>query len=133
MLMRTLAYRFVTTLLTVLGLNVVAVSAQNFQLVRLGTFAHGSFDQAGAEIGAYDPATKRAFVTNGARKSIDVLNLINPSSPAFLFLIDLSPRSANSVAFRDGVLAIAVEAANRTDPGSVEFFDAFGNHLKSVP
>jgi DNA-binding beta-propeller fold protein YncE len=132
MLMRTLAYRFVTTLLIVLGLN-VAVSAQNFQLVKLGTFAHGSFDQAGAEIGAYDPATKRAFVTNGARKSIDVLNLINPSSPAFLFLIDLSPRSANSVAFRDGVLAIAVEAANRTDPGSVEFFDAFGNHLKSVP
>jgi len=99
MLMRTAFLRIVRCLSVLLTLNVVSLSAQNFQLVKLGTFAHGSFDQAGAEIGAYDPATKRAFVTNGARKSVDVLNLANPASPSFLFLINLSPRSANSVAF----------------------------------
>jgi DNA-binding beta-propeller fold protein YncE len=133
MFMRSSILRVIPCLSLLFGLNAVSLSAQNFQLVRLGTFAHGSFDQAGAEIGAYDPATKRAFVTNGARKSVDVLNVSNPASPSFLFLINLSPRAANSVAFRDGVLAIAVEAANKTDPGSVEFYDAFGTHLKSVP
>ena len=75
MLMRTSILQVIRCLSILLSLNAVSLSAQNFQLVKLGTFAHGSFDQAGAEIGAYDPATKRAFVTNGARKSVDVLNL----------------------------------------------------------
>lgn len=39
---------------------------------------------------------------------------------------------ANSVSTRNGILAIAVEAAVRTDPGFVAFYDTDGNRLSVV-
>ncbi|HET6410139.1 MAG TPA: choice-of-anchor I family protein [Chthoniobacteraceae bacterium] len=88
-----------------------------------------------AEIVAHDPVTHRLFVVNFPASRIDVIDATNPLNPVIVGSIDITPYggSANSVAVKDGVIAIAVEAVVRTDPGSVVFFDTNLNYLNSVP
>ncbi len=84
-----------------------------------------------AEIAAYDPATKRVFSTNFALNQIDVVDISNPAVPALLFTIPTGGQP-NSVAVREGVVAVAVQAAVKTDPGQVKFYDTAGSLLSSV-
>lgn len=71
------------------------------------------------------------FVTNSADNSLDIVDI---TSPAARTRVDLSPYGAgpNSVAVRAGVVAVAVEAAPKTDPGRVVFFDAAGRYLNAL-
>jgi DNA-binding beta-propeller fold protein YncE len=87
----------------------------------------GSYDGAAlgaAEITAYDAGTKRLFVVNGANGTVDVLNLANPASPAKVGSLDVSGigASVNSVAVHEGLVALAIQAAVKTDPGFVAFY-----------
>lgn len=79
-----------------------------------------------AEIVAHDPKTQRLFVVNFPAARIDVVSIKDPTNPEIIGAIDITPYggSANSVAVRDGIIAVAVEAVERTDPGSVVFFDS---------
>lgn len=101
-------------------------------LREIGRHVHGVF---GAEIAAFDPASRRLFVVN--RSTIDVLDLAHPAAPSLLTRIpvdSLYGGGANSVAARQGVVAVAVE--NREDrqaPGRVVFLDAAGALLGQVP
>ncbi|MBD0254259.1 MAG: hypothetical protein ICV83_00960, partial [Cytophagales bacterium] len=97
---------------------------------RLGTYASGIFDDGGAEIPAYDPSTRRLFVVN-AQGTVDVLDVTNPASPGKLFAIDIKTLTGggtpNSVAVRDGLVAVAVERQDDAEnqlPGLVAFFRA---------
>ncbi|MFZ9375308.1 MAG: choice-of-anchor I family protein [Burkholderiaceae bacterium] len=71
-----------------------------------------------AEITAYDASTARLFVVNGANGTVDVLDLADPTKPVKVGTITVGG-SANSVAAHDGLVAIAVEATPKTNPGSV--------------
>jgi hypothetical protein len=84
-----------------------------------------------AEIAAYDPTTKRIFAINGPLTRVDVLDVSNPALPELEFTIALKGRP-NSVAIRNGVVAVAVENNPKTSPGWVQFFDANGNALSTV-
>jgi DNA-binding beta-propeller fold protein YncE len=64
----------------------------------------GRYYGTGAEISAYDPMTKRLFVTGGGA-NVEVLDLSNPANPV---LVDTLPFDATSVAVKNGVLAVAV-------------------------
>jgi DNA-binding beta-propeller fold protein YncE len=101
----------------------------------VGTHATGQYNQSAAEIVAHDPQSQRYFVVNGGNSTIDVLDASDPNDPAFLFSIDIEQYGdqANSVDVCNGIVAAAVQADVKTDNGTVEFFDADGNHLKSVP
>jgi DNA-binding beta-propeller fold protein YncE len=79
-----------------------------------------------AEITAFDPASKRLFVVNGANGSVDVLDLSNPASPKLLGTISVAAigGGVNSVAIHDGLVALAVEAKLKTSPGVVAFYNA---------
>lgn len=79
-----------------------------------------------AEITAYDAASKRLFVVNGANGTVDVLDLSNPAAPRRLGGIDVAALGAgvNSVAVHDGLVALAIEAATKTNPGIVAFYNA---------
>ncbi len=103
-------------------------------LVPLGTYETGVFDEAAAEIVAYDPGTRRLFVVNAQVPTVEVLDISDPSNPAKLFDIDPSAygAGANSVAIANGIVAIAIESKVRTDPGSVVFFDTNGNFIRAV-
>ncbi len=89
----------------------------------------GAYDGAAlgaAEITAYDPASKRLFVVNGANGSVDVLDLANPAAPKLAGTISVAAigGGVNSVAVHDGLVALAVEAKVKTSPGVIAFYNA---------
>lgn len=108
-----------------------ARESDSLNISKLGTYSVGIFsdEASGAEISAHDPKSQRLFVVNGAQNRIEVLNIKNPLSPVKLFSIDCSPYGGqpNSVACRDGVVAVAVQALVKTDAGKAVFFDINGN------
>ena len=99
-----------------------------------GSYATGIFDDAAAEIVAYDRRSAQLFVTNAADNALDVLSIRHSTTPKFKYQIDLSPYGAgpNSVAIKRGLIAVAVEADPKQDPGSVVFFNRAGKFLGSV-
>jgi hypothetical protein len=89
-----------------------------------------------AEIAAFDPTTQRVFATNAGDNRLDIYDFSDPSAPALIESVDLSPFGGgpNSVDVSGkGLVAVAVEANDLTAPGSVEFFDTDGEHLGSIP
>lgn len=115
-------------------LGMADASSTTIDLVKIGTYQTGIFDDGAAEISSYDPKTKRLFVINAHTPSLDILDLSNPSSPTLVNTIDMTlyGAAANSVTVHDKLVAVAVEATTKTDPGSVVFFDPNGNFLKQV-
>ena len=95
-------------------------------LTSVGVFETGIFDEGAAEIVAFDAGTDQLFVINSNDTTIDVLDLSDPTAPALVSQIDASALGggANSVAVSDGLVAVAIEADEVTDPGLVAFFDA---------
>jgi hypothetical protein len=104
------------------------------RLSALGTYASGVFDDGAAEIVAFDPNTRRLFVSNANANTIDVLDAADPANLMLNTTIDLSPYGGgvNSVAVDHGILAAAVEADPKQEPGKVVFFDTDGRFLNQV-
>ena len=117
---------------------VSAKSDNSISLVPLGVYRTFLFDEGAVEISAYDPLTKRAFVTLAGQPRVEGISLADPNNPTLALTIDLAPwgglgAHATSVAVRDGVLAIAVpQGAEDTGPGKVLFFDTYGTFLSAV-
>jgi 2',3'-cyclic-nucleotide 2'-phosphodiesterase/3'-nucleotidase/5'-nucleotidase len=112
-----------------------AAIAQPLHLEKLGTYQTNIFAGSAAEIPAYDPASKRLFVVNFAQQRIDVLNLADPANPTFAFQISAPVNCGalpNSVAVKNGLVAIAFEALVRTNPGYVLFTDVNGLNGRCV-
>lgn len=109
-------------------------SNHSIELHLIGTYASNHFNQGGSEIAAYDSRRHRLFVVNLADAAVDVIDIRDPDSPALLFQIDITPfgSQANSVAVHDGLVAVAVEAQVKTDPGKVVFFNRRGDLLSFV-
>lgn len=96
------------------------------QLSVLGSYESGIFDDSGAEIVAYDAATQHLFVVNSGDTAIDVLDISDPSNPVLVDSIDASAEggAANSVAVSKGLVAVAIQATPKTDPGKVVFYNS---------
>lgn len=120
-------WQFLLTLLSVAGsINLVAESASALNITRLSSLGN-STNNFGAEIPAYDPASRRLFLT-GPNNRLDIADISNPASPIRLPSIDLSSYGAgvNSVAIKNGIVAVAMEASPITNNGSVVFFNTNG-------
>ncbi|WP_161965564.1 choice-of-anchor I family protein [Steroidobacter cummioxidans] len=103
----------------------------NLKLKPLATYDAGGVGSA--EIVAFDASSKRLFLVNAATSTVDVLDVRNPSQPKKVTTIDTGTiGSPNSVAVRDGVVAVAIESRPKTDPGHVAFYDANGKLIKAV-
>jgi hypothetical protein len=86
-----------------------------------------------AEISAYDPASKRLYIANSLAKKLNIVDFSNPAAMSSIATIDVATYGGiNSVAVNKGIVAVAIEAANLTDNGSVVFFDKDGVFLKQV-
>ncbi len=114
--------------------SVHSAVAQKVLMYPIGTYSTGIYNQSAAEIVAHDPVSQRLFVVNGGNSAIDILNISNPNNPTLISSISLLPYGdqANSVVVRNGIVAAAVQANVKTDPGSVVFFDTNGMFLNSV-
>ncbi|WP_414545097.1 choice-of-anchor I family protein [Nostoc sp. CCY0012] len=110
--------------------------AEAVSLKPIGTYNTGIFDASAAEIPTYDPISQRLFVVNAGNKAIDVIGISDPTNPSLLFNIDINTYFAggnpNSVTFRNGILAAAVEAPVTQDLGKALFFNADGSFLGDV-
>lgn len=106
---------------------VFPVAAQVQDLTLIGHFNSG-LGAGAAEISAFDPASRRLFVVNAAAASVDILDLANPAAPVKVGALDVTPFGtvANSVDVANGLVAVAVEAATKQDPGQVVFFSTAG-------
>ncbi len=90
-------------------------------------------DAAGtAEITAYDPGSQRLFVTNSS--SIAILDFANPAAITSIANIDISGfgDGVQSVAVNNGIVAAAISANPKTDPGLVLFMDTDGANQSTV-
>ena len=100
----------------------------SIELELIGRYSSGQFGVSAAEIPAYDPASKRGFIVNAQAGAVDVLDLSDPTNPIKLGSLDATSIAAgavvNSVAVRDGLVALAVEAATKTDNGYVALYNA---------
>lgn len=128
-------YKFLCVLLLV---NVgTQIKAQiNAQL--LGRYSIGTYNQDGgvAEISAYDPSSKRMFVTNGPDNSLRIVNLANPASPVQISSISMAAYGSDitSVACnKKGTIAVAILDSNgKTNPSNIVFLDINGNFISKV-
>lgn len=97
-------------------------------LEKIGSYGSGVFGKSAAEIPAFDAASKRAFVVNAAAGKVDVLDLADPAKPVKVGELDAGPLLAgaeiNSVAVHDGLVAVAIQARPKTDPGRVSLYRA---------
>ena len=103
--------------------SVAVVTPDAISLSFVGRYNTNVFGKSAAEIPAFDPASKRAFVVNAQAGELDVLDLTNPETPVKISSINAQSIAAgavvNSVAVHNGIVAIAVEAAVKTDNGFV--------------
>lgn len=100
--------------------------ADDIELQPLASIATEAAGTTGAEIVAYDRTTRRAFAINSSDNELAVIDLADPAAPALVGKVSFAAYGAglNSVDTFRGLVAVAVEAAPRTDPGKVVFLDA---------
>ena len=101
---------------------------ETIKLSVLGHYKTNIFAESAAEIPAYDAASKRLLVVNAQKGLVDVLDASKPEQPVHIAELSardyLADSEVNSVAVHNGIVAIAVQAKNKTDAGLVVFFNA---------
>lgn len=114
----------------------VLAQAQGQVLQHLGrhTQRPAVYDGSAAESVTYDPTTRTAIVTDARANRISYINMANPAAPVLIRDISMANYGAgvNSVAARNGLVAVAMEDAVKSNPGRVVFFDMSGNFRSVV-
>ncbi len=113
---------FAAASLATLALSATPASAQA-TVSFLDRYQSGA--TAGAEISAFDPATRRLFVTNGATEMIDIVDVSNPAAPRYISSVAVGGEPTH-VAVAGRTLAVAVNRDGGASPGEVQFFTTAG-------
>ncbi|HAH49551.1 MAG TPA: alkaline phosphatase, partial [Planctomycetaceae bacterium] len=110
------------------------VASNAVSLKYLGRYRHGERKKSTAEICAFDTGSKRLFVVDGERAAIDILDITNPAEPQLFKSVDLTEYGSkpNSITAKGGVIAAAVAADPKQEPGLVVFLSPGGKVLKTV-
>ncbi|AOS83391.1 hypothetical protein BIU88_04075 [Chlorobaculum limnaeum] len=87
------------------------------------TFASTITMDYGAEISAFDPSSQRLFVTS-PEGGLQILGIDDQLQMTKFATIELGSNMVNSVAVKNGIVAVAVADADKTQPGKVYFLDA---------
>lgn len=106
-------------------------SPARISLVQIGRYASddNEFDESAAEIVAYDPDSRQAFVVNAQQGALDVLDLSDPQTPRKTATLAASAHwrdagAINSVSVAGGRVAVAVENREKTETGRVQIYSA---------
>ncbi|AFZ46313.1 5'-Nucleotidase domain-containing protein [Cyanobacterium stanieri PCC 7202] len=106
--------------------SLIPTNSMAINLNLIGNYRTGIFGESAAEIPAYDPITQRLFVVNAQSASVDVLDMSDPTNPTKIGEIigENVGGIVNSVTVKNGIVAVAVEANVKTDPGSIILFSS---------
>lgn len=111
------------------------VATNSLQVTRKAEWISGD-GAGGAESIAFDPSNDRAYVTNAKTDTISILDLSNPFAPTKIGQIILSGVPAygevNSVAVKNGIIAVAIQNIDGGEAGFVVLFDSAGHHIKTI-
>lgn len=98
--------------------------------------AIATYDAGGAgsaEIVGYHAPTHRVFVVNAQTATVDILDISNALQPVKLGTINTAAFGLpNSVAVGGNLIAVAIEASPRTNPGRVAFYTPSGELVVAV-
>jgi len=104
------------------------ITPDSITLNYLGRYSANIFGASAAEIPAFDPVNQRIFIVNAQKGAVDVLNAADPANPVLLQELTVESITegavVNSITYKGGYLAVAVEAPTKTDNGWVALFDA---------
>lgn len=116
------------------GASLAQAQGQVLQHLGRHTQRPAVYDGSAAESVTYDPTTRTAIVTDARANRISYINMANPAAPVLIRDISMATYGAgvNSVAVRNGLVAVAMEDAVKSNPGRVVFFDMSGNFRSSV-
>lgn len=124
------------TVVQIIDNDIKAPAPQANAFIQLSHLRSFKANAAGgsAEISAYDPGSKRLFVTNIDNNTLDIADLADPVAPVPVASVDITPYGGgiNSVAVKNGVVAVAVQGNTTADNGIVAFFDVNGAFVNSV-
>lgn len=120
-----------TLLASLLVFTFMTVSGQN-PLQHIASYETN--EEGSAETVAYDIANQQAFFTNSATNSFTIVDISTPVNPTLVTTVDLSTYGAgpNSIAIYGDIVAVAVEADPKQNPGKVVFFDLDGGYQNQV-
>lgn len=108
-----------------------AFAQNSVNLQHISTHATGIFDEAAAEILAYDPSGQFIFYTNADDNEIGVLD-ISDLNNITKTEITLPDGGVNSVDYYNGHIAVALEDTNKQADGQVLFYTTSGTLVTSV-
>jgi len=125
--------RTIARLIGAAGLLSVYGAVSALTVDHLVSFGPGQ--ENAAEIAAFDAESNVLFVTNAEDNRLERFDLSDPANPVTLTAINLAPFGGgpNSVAVANGVVAVAVEAVIKQDPGAVVLFNTKGIITGLVP
>lgn len=107
--------------------------SNSLSMTLLGSFSNTVSGSNSAEIVAHDPSTQRLYIANSIGAKLDIVDFSNPSSPLLLTSVPISTYgNINSVAVKNGTVALAIENVNPQDSGYVVFMNSSGNYLSKV-
>ena len=116
------------------GDAVTPTATNAVQLVRLGNYAPAA--GTNAEVVSFDPSTGRFYVLNTVGNTIDIVSISASGALSLVSSLDLTALDgfggANSVAIKNGILAVAYAGGPAGTDGSVALFDANGTLINTV-
>ncbi|NBU07247.1 MAG: hypothetical protein EBT38_06160 [Acidimicrobiia bacterium] len=101
------------------------------ELRLLGRWTSGA-GLAGAEISAVDKESKRLFVTNGAKNTIDIVDISNPKKVKLVKSVDFTALGSSGIQ-SNGIVVVASAGASKTAPGILFIMDVNGKMVKGLP
>lgn len=130
---RSLTAALAGALMATTALSAAAMAAE-LVMEPLGTHATGIFDEGASEIVTYDATAQRLYVVNADAKTVDILDISDPSRLKEAGKLDAAAlgKQGTSVAVHDGLIAVAISADPKTANGKLGFFDAQGKLLNAV-
>ena len=119
--MKTFVQASAIALITLSSSLITKADGGGITLKPIGTYSSGIFNAGGAEIVAHDPDKQRLYVVNAQAAAVDVLDIRNPMQPTKITSLVFTNVGgvANSVTVHDGIIAVAIEAVPKTNPGHV--------------
>ncbi|MEZ9063939.1 MULTISPECIES: choice-of-anchor I family protein [unclassified Vibrio] len=115
--------------------SILQPSASNAEVTGISlvgrSIADAPFDTSAAEIVSYDSCTDKLYVVNAQAQKVDVLSMDSDSAPTSAGSIDLQSAAAasgidigaaNSVSTHQGLVAVAIENADKQQNGIVALY-----------